>query len=54
VDFSKERQRHITNGKKLARAVEQYHKTKDARKVKKIKVRLLPRYKKDTNHLNDL
>lgn len=38
-DFQKERQRHIANAKKLTKAVDTFHKTKDARKIKKSKVR---------------
>jgi hypothetical protein len=37
-DFVKERQRHIANAKKVAKAVEAYHKTKDSKKQKKVKV----------------
>lgn len=37
-DFQKERQRHIANAKKLTKAVDTFHKTKDSRKLKKSKV----------------
>jgi hypothetical protein len=37
-DFTKERQRHLGNGKKLSRAVEVYHSTKQIRLEKKVKV----------------
>jgi hypothetical protein len=37
-DFQKERQRHIGNAKKLTKAVDVFHKTKEARKQKKVKV----------------
>lgn len=37
-DFQRERQRHIGNAKKVTKAVENFHKTKDARKLKKSKV----------------
>lgn len=36
-DFQKEHLRHIGNAKKISKAVEQYHKTKDAKKIKKQK-----------------
>ena len=37
-DFQKERQRHIGNAKKMTKAVDLFHKSKDARKLKKSKV----------------
>jgi hypothetical protein len=43
-DFSKERQRHIGNGKKLSRAVEVYHGTKQIRIEKKAKVTFILRH----------
>lgn len=36
-DFQKERQRHIGNAKKISKAIEQYHKTKEVKKAKKLK-----------------
>lgn len=37
-DFQKERQRHIGNAKKVIKAVDSHHKTKDAKKNKRAKV----------------
>lgn len=43
-DFQKERQRHIGNAKKITKAVDTYHKTKDARKLKKSRVSLMAKH----------
>ena len=37
ADFQKERQRHQANGKKVSKAVDQYHKTKETKKLQKVK-----------------
>ena len=36
-DFSKERQRHVSTAKKFTKAVDQFHKTKEAKRARKIK-----------------
>ena len=38
ADFQKERERHRTNAKKISRSVDLYHKTKETKKMKKVKV----------------
>ena len=37
-DFQKERERHRANAKRISKAVEVYHKTKESKKIKKQKV----------------
>ena len=43
ADFQKERERHRTNAKKISRSVDLYHKTKETKKIKKVKVLQLAR-----------
>lgn len=38
ADFQKERERHRANAKRICKAVEVFHKTKESKKVKKAKV----------------
>jgi hypothetical protein len=37
-DFGKERQRHVNNAKKVSKAVDTFHKTKETKKLRKVKV----------------
>ena len=38
ADFQKERERHRANAKKISKAVDLFHKSKESKKIKKAKV----------------